>query len=454
MKIESHVPGAGVSPRPFDVSHWDILRIAIPMMIAHISTPLVGLVATGVIGQLGDEVLIGGVALAAVIFDVIFLSFNFLRGATTGFIAQAVGAADRRQEQIMLLGGIVLALGAGLFILVLHIPIGTLGLTLLGADSAVAQAAQAYFDWRIWSAPFVFFNFVAFGWIIGRGEALAALLLQTLLNGLNIALSFFLVLHLHWGVAGAAIASLIAEAVTALVGVVLILMRTDKKLWDWRAALMPVQLKRLFSVNRDMMIRSIALLAGISFFTRQSGMLGIEILAANTILIRFYFIGVAFLDGIATAAEQLAGRAVGAQWRPAFDRVIKLTTIWGFVFGALVSAVFALIGFWVIALIAPNQVIIDISMIYLPYVVVLPLVGVIAFQMDGVFIGATWSREMRNMMLLSLGLYLAAWAVLQPFFGNHGLWMAMLIFQGARSVFFRRMMPRLASRTFMPQGSL
>jgi len=441
---------AGRVSRPFQVTHRQVFTIALPMMIAHFSTPLVSLAATGVVGQLRNEVLIGGVALAAVIFDVLFTTFNFLRGATTGFTAQAVGAGDRRQEQRMLLGGILIALSAGLLILLLHVPIGHLGLAALDADGPVGDAAWTYYAWRVWSAPFALFNFVVFGWVIGRGEAMTALLLQVVLNALNLFLAFAGVLWLGYGLAGAGAASLIAEGMTAVIGAVLILRRTDRELWEWPDL---SALKRMFSVNRDMMIRSFALLIGLSFFTRQSGVLGTDILAANTVLLRYYFLGVAFLDGFATAAEQLAGRAVGAFYRPAFDRVIKLTTLWGVAMALAVSAVFFLTGPMVVALIAPIPETQALAHTYLPYAAIMPLIGVIAFQMDGVFIGATWSREMRTLMLASLAFYFAAWAVLQPLFGNHGLWIAMLLFQGARSVFFRLTLPKLADRTFSPAAS-
>jgi Na+-driven multidrug efflux pump len=171
-------------------------------------------------------------------------------------------------------------------------------------------------------------------------------------------------------------------------------------------------------------------------------------LPANTILLRFYFFGVAFLDGVATAAEQLAGRAVGARYRPAFDRTIKLTTFWGLIFAALVSLAFLAAGDWVIALTAPSDAVARLADTYLIYVVVLPVVGIIAFQMDGVYIGSTWSRQMRNLMVASLIIYFAAWAVLQPLYGNDGLWISLLLFQGARSIAFRFMLPKLAAATF------
>ncbi|WP_432349404.1 MATE family efflux transporter (plasmid) [Shinella yambaruensis] len=444
MEQLSRTDGGG-AVRPFDITHRDVLTIALPMMIAYLSSPLVGLVATGVIGQLGDEALIGGVALAAVIFDVIFVTFNFLRGATTGFTAQALGAGDRHAEQRMLASGLIIALVGGLALLVFHKPLGELGLAAMGASGAVAEAASTYFAWRIWSAPFVLFNFVVFGWIIGRGEALWGMILQTLLNGINAGLSIYWVLGLGWGVAGVAAASLVAEAVTALAGLYLIWKKTDPKAWSLPGA---AAFRRAFSVNGDMMIRSFALLIGLSLFTRQSGTLGIEILAANTILLRFYFFGVAFLDGVATAAEQLAGKAVGARYRPVFDRTISLTTLWGFVFAGLVSLAFLAAGDWVIGITAPTEAVSTLAHLYLPYVVALPIFGIVAFQMDGVYIGATWSKQMRNLMLLSLALYLVAWKVLPAHFGNHGLWIALILFQSVRSIAFRFMLPGLADRTF------
>lgn len=445
--METRAPSASSPIRPFTVGHGEVLRIAVPMMAAYLSTPLVGLVATMVVGQLGEEAAVGGVALAAVIFDVVFVSFNFLRAATAGFTAQSLGAGDRVAEQRTLLSGLLIALAGGLILLLIHVPLGRLSLAVLGAEGAVAQAADTYFAWRIWSAPFALMNFVIFGWVIGLGRSISAMVLQTLLNGLNLGLSLWWVLGLGWGVAGLAQASLAAEAATTLAGLALIAARTDRRLWSLPSL---AELKRLFAVNSDMMIRSFALLLGLSFFTRQSGTLGIDILAANTILLRFYFFGVAFLDGVATAAEQLAGRAVGARYRPAFDRVIALTTLWGFVFAVLVAASFAASAGWVIALAAPNAEVARLAHLYLPYAVALPIVGVVAFQMDGVYIGATWSREMRNLMLASLALYVAACAVLQPLLGNHGLWIALGLFQCARSVAFRWMLPGLALRTLGP----
>ncbi len=440
-------PGAPAR-RPFAVTHWSVLRIALPMTLAYLSTPLVGLVSTGVIGQLGNAAMIGGVALGAVIFDVIFVSFNFLRGATTGFTAQATGAGDAQEEQDMLLGGLAIGVAAGALILLLQVPLAQAGFAALGAHGEIAEAGIAYYYARVWSAPLVFLNFVIFGWVLGRGEALTGLLLQTLLNGCSVVFSIVLVLHLDWGVSGAGWAAVAAEAITAVAGTWILLARTDPGRWRFSEMVNPHRLRRLLSVNGDMMIRSLALLGGLSFFTRQSAAMGVDILAANTILLRLYFFAVAFLDGLATAAEQLAGRAVGARYRPAFDRVVRLTTLWGFGFAVVVTLGLFASGPSIIRMMTTITEIQALALTYLPWAAVIPLVGVIAFQMDGIFIGATWSREMRNMMLLSLAVYVAVWAALDPFLGNHGLWIALLVFNGARSIAFRWQMRALVPRTF------
>lgn len=434
--------------RNFPVTHRSVLRIALPMMIAYLSTPLVGLIATGVIGQLGSAAMIGGVAIGAVIFDVIFTGFNFLRGATTGFTAQATGAGDRQEEQDMLLAGLGIALVLGVLILALQWPIADLGVRLLGADEHTAPHAFDYFFARVWSAPFVFINFVVFGWVLGRGNALTALLLQSVFNAANILLSFLFVLYLDFGVAGAGWANTGSEVLTAALGLLVIALRMPKAGWRFAELRNRKRLRRLGGVNTDMIIRSFALLLGISFFTRQSAIFGPDILAANTILLRFYFVAIALLDGIAMAAEQLAGRSVGAGYRSTFDRVVALTNGWGIVFAIITSLGIYAVGPFVVAWITAIEDIRTLASVYLPYIVLLPLAGVVAFQMDGIFIGATWSREMRNMMLLSLLIYLISWAVLTPFLANHGLWIAFLILHGTRSIVFRMRLSTLAGRTF------
>jgi MATE family multidrug resistance protein len=439
--------------RPFEVTHATVVRLAVPMMLAYLSTPLVGAVGTAVIGQLGEAALIGGIAVAAVIFDVLFATFNFLRGATTGLTAQAVGAGNAVEQQSVLFRALIVALTAAFLLVLLQIPLAALGVAAMGISGDVASACLAYFFVRIWSAPFVLVNYAVLGWVIGRGEAGAGLLLQTLLNGVNIGLSLLFVLGWHWGVEGAAWASVLAEAVTAAAGLALALWRIAGSPKPSRAQVFDLaRLKRMLAVNSDMMIRSFSLLFAFAFFTRQGAAFGAIALAANAVLMHFFLIGGYFLDGFATAAEQLAGRAVGARFRPAFEKAVRLTTVWGLGSALALTGVYFLFGSLLIDLMTTSPEVRTVAYRYLPWAAVTPLIATIAFQMDGIFIGATWSRDMRNMMLLSVVVYLAAWLVLTPLFGNDGLWAALLVFLGARSVAFHWRMRRLVPRTFPAQA--
>lgn len=442
-------PGDGIQPRPFTVTHRTVLVISVPMMLAYLSTPLVGIINTGVVGQLGSAALIGGVAVATVIFEIVLSSFNFLRAGTTGLTAQAIGAGDALEEVAVLARACVVALILGFAVVLLQYPIGELGYAVFGVTGEVAAAAKAYYDVRIWSAPVLLVNYAILGWMLGRGDALWSMAMQTLLNGINAGLAIWFVLGLDWGVAGAAWAALIAETITLLAGLAIVARRLTRRRLPGKALIFDArQFRRAMSMNADMLARSLALLIGVSFFTHQSAALGTDVLAANTILLRIYMFTTAWLDGIATAAEQLAGRATGARFRPAFDRTVSLTTKWGLGTAICLAAFLYLVGPAIIGAMTTAQEVRTLALTYLVWAAALPLAGVIAFQMDGIFIGATWSRDMRNMMVLSLIVYFVAWALLVPRFGNHGLWAAFLIFHGARSIVFSYRLKRLALTTF------
>jgi putative MATE family efflux protein len=275
------------------------------------------------------------------------------------------------------------------------------------------------------------------------------LALQFLLNGTNIALSILLGLGFGWGIVGVAWGTVIGEIVALGAGLV-VAIRTRGI--DWRGA-RPLVFERagfvrMVSVNRDIMIRSFALLIGFSLFTRVGAGFGDVTLAANAVLMHFFLIGGYFLDGLATAAEQLVGRAVGARRHAPFAAAVRLSVAWGFAFAGVVSLLLLAAGDTLIALMTTNQVVRTEASAYLLFAAVTPLAGVLAFQMDGVFIGATWSREMRNMMLASLAVYVGALAVLVPLLGNHGLWLALIVFLSVRGVTLAARLKPLAARTF------
>ncbi|GKX35316.1 MAG: MATE family efflux transporter [Rhizobiaceae bacterium MnEN-MB40S] len=440
---------AGQVVRPFSVTHRMVLAIAVPMTLAYLTTPLLGIVDMAVIGQLGQAELIGGLAIGAIIFDVVYTTFNFLRASTTGLVAQAFGRDDAREEQAVFWRSMLTGLICGFALLMLSPMILLAGLWLMAPGPGVAEAAQTYFSIRILSAPIGLANYSVLGFVLGRGEAITGLLLQMLINGVNIFLSIWLGLILQWGISGVAWATLIGEFVGLVAGFTYVWLRFDRSIApSWRMIADMPSVMKLMALNRDIMIRSLALLIAFALFVRQGAQFGAVTLAANAVLMNFFMVAGYYLDGFATAAEQLAGRAVGANYRPAFDRAVSLSTIWGFGLAALTTMFFLLFGTNVVELMTTAQDVRAATEDYLVWASFTALAGVLAFTMDGVFIGATWSRDMRNMMLLSIIVYVACLWTLTPLFGNHGLWISLLIFLGIRGISLYLLVRPRANATF------
>ncbi len=406
-----------------------MLAIAVPMTLAYLTTPLLGLVDTAVVGQFGDAALLGGLATGALVFDVVFTTFNFVRSGTTGLVAQAFGRGDEAEEQAVFWRAFMIAVTAGVVLAALAPLFVIFGQWFMAADRRVDDAMETYVGIRLLAAPFSLINYAILGYVLGRGEGGLALMLQLVLNGINIVLSIFLGLHLGWGVAGVAWGTFGGELAAMLLGLAIVLRRFAKvprlprdHLFDRKA------FGRMISLNRDIMIRSFTLLAAFALFTRQGAQFGTVTLAANAVLMNFFMVAGFFLDGFATAAEQLAGRAVGARYVEAFRRAVYLTSLWGFALAAIASLVMLAFGAELIAVITTAEDVRAAAASYLPWAAFTALSGVLAFQMDGVFIGATWSRDMRNMMLASFLVFAAALLTLAPAYGNNGLWAALHIF--------------------------
>lgn len=448
--------------QPFEVTHRSVLAIAWPTTLAYLSTPLLGLVDTGVVGRLGDAAMLGGLAVGAILFDIVFTTFNFLRSSTTGLVAQALGAGDAEEQRIVVVRSLILSVVMGFATLLAAPLVLLLGLWAMDVPPAVESATRTYFTVRVLAAPLTLLNYSVLGWLLGLAEARLALLLQTVLNGTNIALSVLLGLAWGWGIEGVAWATVIAEGIAACVGLWIAWSRlrsrqsaatgeehtTQYGPLVWSLVFDSTALKRLFGVNFDIMVRSFCLLFAFAFFAAQGARFGEITLAANAVLLNFFLVAGYFLDGFATAAEQLVGRAVGARHRSAFDSSVRLTLIWGFVLAGLATLVFWAAGPWVIDLLTTNEAVRAESGQYLFWAAITALVGVAAFQMDGVFIGATWSSDMRNMMLVSLIAFLFTWWVATPAWGNHGLWLSLEVFLGIRGVTLLARLPIRAERTF------
>ena len=434
--------------RPVEISHRAVLAIAVPMTLAHVSTPLLGLADVIVIGQLGDPALIGAVALSAIVFDFLFWGFGFLRMGTAGLTAQALGAADDAEQRAVLLRALAMALILGLALVAAQTIIAALAFPLLGGSDTVTAAAKTYFFIRIWSAPFALGNYAVLGWLIGMGRTTMGLALQIGINIANIVLCVILAMGLSLGVVGTALATTLAEIGGLIAGLIIVTVHFGSRLGVASARIFDAhQFRRMAAVNRDIMIRTVALLAAVVFFTRQGALAGDVTLAANAILNNFVLVGCFFLDGIATAAEQLCGRSVGANNRQAFGRAVKLSLWWSLCLSFCLSLSLFLGGGLAIDAIAKSDIVRAEARQFLPYAALTPLAGSLAFTFDSVFVGATWNAAMRNLMLLALAFYLVVWWLLAPY-GNHGLWAAwlsLLLMRGGGQLLTY---PSLERRTF------
>jgi multidrug resistance protein, MATE family len=414
------------------VTTAQVFAIAGPAMIANLTTPLIGIVSTIAIGRLGDATLLGGVAVASVIFDCLFWLFAFLRMSTVAFTAQALGAGEAQEVRALLLRGLAVAALIGASLIVLQIPLAAVLLHAMGGSEGLTRAAKAYFGIRIWSAPLALANYVVLGWLIGQARAKLALAVQIAINVINMAATLVLVLVLHAGIDGAAIAAVVAEAAGLLLGLLAARRLSEGLPPVPRAALLDrARLIRMLSVNRDIMIRTAALISAFLFFTAQGARAGDVTLAANAVLNNFLLVNAFFLDGLANAAEQLCGRAYGAGDRNGFSTAVRLVVRWGFGFALAVTVMFALFGAGLIDIMTASEAVRRGARDYMWFVVLAPLLAVFAFAYDGVFIGATWARDMRNLMALSLVIFLAAWLALRSF-NNAGLWGALLVHYAAR----------------------
>lgn len=426
---------------PFTVTHRDVWRIALPATLAFITEPMAGLVDLTVIGRLGDAALMGGLVLGALALDYLFSLAFFLRLGTAGLVAQSVGARDPHQGLIHFVRAIGIGLALAVLLLILGRPLERLAAVLLGAGPAVAGPFATYFGVRLWSAPFVFINFALLGWFYGRAEATTGMLLQLIVHGSNIVLSIWLVYGLGWGVTGVALGTVLAQAVAAIVGLGLVLRqgggmgRIARALP--RADLFDtIALRRLFALSRDLMIRSAALMMAFAFFTAQTAREGAVLLAANAVILNFQMVTAFFLDGQAQAVEQLCGKAIGANYRPAFDRAVRLAMGWGFGIGATLFVIWVAMGPLLIDLMTTAPEVREAARQYLGIAALAALTGVAPFVMDGIMQGATLNTLIRNGMVASLAVFLVAALTLQPLFGVNGLWLALHIFFVTRGAIF------------------
>ena len=417
-----------------------IARKAWPIILANAAVPLLGLVDTAVIGHYGSTVDLGAMALGVLLFNFVYWSFGFLRMATTGFVAQAAGAGNEAEVRAALLRSLLMGLALGVVVWLLQWLLVTTYFALMDAGDAVAATGSAYFRARVWGAPAALALYALCGALIGLGRSRMLLVVQLLLNGLNAGLDVYLAGALGLGARGIGMGTAIAEWTTCVVAALMLWRvlrqrhRDAEPLLPWARVLDCARLRRTLAANGDIMLRTLCLLAGFGLFARQGAALGNATLAANHLLLQLVSFSAFFLDGFAFVAEALVGAAVGAGDRLRFRRVVRLSSELALITAALLAAGLWLGGTALIGLLTSLQDVAALARAQLPWVALYVVLSVAAFQLDGVFIGATRTREMRNAGFVSLAVFvLCAWPATLAW-GNNGLWAAFVLFVVARAL--------------------
>ena len=426
--------------------HRRVWSLAWPVVLANVSMPLVGAVDTAVMGRLPDPAYIGAVAVGAAVFNALYWMFGFLRMGTTGLVAQAYGAGNSRELAALVLRAGGMAWTIGLALVLLQIPVLQLALWIFRASESVESLAASYFTVRVWGAPALLTHFVVLGALFGLQRMRSALLVSVLLNVCNVVLDLLFVLVLGWGVEGVAAATLISEWLAAVVGVWLLgrhLGRAGGRVPRLGELLERARLAALFGVSANLIVRSFFVQLPFFTFTALSATFGDRVLAANAVLMQLFFLMSYGLDSLAHTAETLAGNAFGAADRARLRAATAYTLLWSMIIAAAISLLYAVAGGWFIDLLTDLPDVRATARTYLPWMVAAPLAAVGAFHLDGVFIGTTRTVELRNSMFLAVLCYGAAlWLTLDTL-GNHGLWLAMLVFMVARTALLGALYPRV-----------
>ena len=421
------------------ITYRYLLEKAWPIILANAAVPLLGLVDTAVIGNVGTVTDLGAIAFGALIFSFVYWSFGFLRMGTTGSVAQALGAVDQTEIRAVLGRALILAVALGLMLIMMQWGIRLVALALLDGSAAVEDVTAQYFNIRIWGAPATLATFALMGVLIGLGNSRQLLLVQLFLNGLNISLDIYFAGVLDWGVEGIALGTIIAEWSTVIFAVWLIMGELNSRrelgseFWPRSRLLDSAALKKMLAANRDIMIRTLLLVFSFGFFINQSAQFGDVVLAANHILLQLISFAAFFLDGYAFVVESLVGSSLGAKRRESFDIAVKRSSILALVTAAVLALLLLLFGSPAVVVLTDIEPVQAAAQGSLFLAAIYIFLSFAAFQLDGIFIGASFTRQMRNAAILSIAAFLLAWWMLMDRFGVKGLWWAMIIYVSARA---------------------
>lgn len=417
--------------------HKEYLAIAIPFMLATVTQPLLGAVDTAIIGRLEEASYIASVAIGSTIFSTIYWLCGFLRVSTSAFAAQSLGRKEEIDRYTAYFRPMFIALLISSIFVVLQILIKHAAILVYRPEPDVMIHAMTYFDILIWGAPFVLLGYVNIGWLMGRGYARETLILQISMNVLNILLDSILVLILDFGVAGVAYGTLIAQVFGFAAGIYIIARKLElRKIFVYKKQVLDVvAFKKIMGVNTDLIIRTICLLIMTNMFVAKGTDFGTVTLAANALLFQIQYLISYMFDGLANASSVFAGKATGEKNPRELKKVLSISNIHTAFMSVVLSAGMLLLGNYLIPVFTSIQDVIIVSQEYVLWLVIFPVVVGIGLVYYGIFTGCTYTPPIRDSMLISLGIFVAAYFLLVPLYGNHGLWCAFILFSLARSVF-------------------
>jgi multidrug resistance protein, MATE family len=443
MPIAPSLPRSGALERD---GYRRLLVLAIPIVLANLTQPLLSAVDTAIAGHLPGAAALGGVALGGLFFNFVLWSFGFLRMGTTGFVAQAQGGEDWSELRAILLRALLLAAAIGLVLLLLRRPLIALALDLLGGSEAVRSQGLYYCQARIWAAPATLGNYVVLGYLLGRQRVRLSLMLQIIINLVNMVLAIGFVFGLGWGVAGIGAATAGADWVGFVLGAAALTRLRPRGLGRilWGQVLAGTAMRRLLSVNADIFVRTLCLVASFGWFAHLGAGQGDTILAANALLLNFQTFMAFGLDGFAHAAEALVGSALGARNGAALKAAIRQSLLLAFAAASGFSLTYLVAGGAIIALLTDQPAIRAAAGTYLPWAILSPLISVWSFQLDGIYIGATATRALRDSMMIAAVGFVGASLALQAMLGNHGLWASLMILMLLRGLILGSWLGRIA----------
>ncbi len=413
-----------------------ILNLAIPNIITNITVPLLGMVDLAIVGHIGDKTHIGAIAIGTMIFNFIYWNFGFLRMGTSGFTAQAYGAKDFSEAMKILIRGIAIALGIALLLIALQTPIGRFSLFIVDGSERMEQLAYQYFLIRIWAAPATLGLYAIKGWFIGMQNARIPMLIAIFINVFNIGFSLFFVLGLNMGIGGVALGTVFAQYGGLILSVILwmVYYRRFLRYVNVKGSLKLSEMKRFFHVNADIFIRSLCLVGVFTYIPIAGAKMGDTVLAVNTLLMQFFTLFSYIMDGFAYAGEALTGRYIGAKNKESLRSSIRLIFRWGLGLSVLFVILYTFWGENLFRVFTDDVSTIEYAHLYYWWVLMVPLSGYAAFLWDGIFIGATASKTMRNAMLLSTIIFFGVYLAFVSYLGNNALWLALIVFLLARGI--------------------